>query len=409
LNNEIVRTMEFTIPAFINGPHNEIDHLMFKFGNARRRAYSMKWKGIDRLEIIRQLNREVKIPSFYNVTAYDTIKPLPPHIAFGGKKLQELREKGKISREEFHRRRNNILACRGEALKKGNRCLRIIGDKIRVTVGYHQWIWIPIFIPKKYQRYLRDSEAYTVLLKRRTDGRGYNAKITVNREEPQFHEPKRKMAIDINSGHVDFAVINKVDLKPVAFGKVNCPELVYAKKGKKRTQLHILVNKIGNVAKHYDAEVFCGKLKTLHSKGKKRANRKTYGMNQFAMRQIMSYKLPLKGVIYNEWSEGYTTKVGRILSKPLGLDVHKASAYAFAIKVTDYNLFTFLRGACTNEGDGSLSARLNGGSGPTVLHQALCLMHNELHSNGCGEATSQLKVGTGDQESLQCNILQIKI
>jgi hypothetical protein len=102
----------------------------------------------------------------------------------------------------------------------------------------------------------------------------------------------------------------------------------------------------------------------------------------------MGYKLPLKGVIYNEWSEGYTTKVGRKLSKPLGLDVHKASAYAFAIKVTDFDLFTFLRGACTNEGDGSLSARLNGGSGPTVLHQALCLMYNELHAQHAGRLPS---------------------
>jgi len=204
-------------------------------------------------------------------------------------------------------------------------------------------------------------------------------------------------------------VIDKRDLKPIAFGKVNCPELVYAKKGKKQTQLHKLVNKLGNVAKHYDAEFYAGKLKTLHSKGKKKANRKTYGMNQFTMRQIMSYKLPLRGVIYNERSEGYTTKVGRKLSRPLGLDVHKASAYAFAIKVTDYDLFTFLRGICTDEGDGIPSAWLSGGSGPTVLHQALSLMHNELHAQTCGEATSQPKVGTGDQGSLQCSILQMKI
>ena len=401
--------MEFTIPAFINSKHEAIDQLMFKFGNARRRAYSMKRKGIDRLEILKQLHQEIGIPARYIYTAYDTIKVLPPHVTFGGKKLQELREEGKISREEFHRRRNNILACRGDKNQKGNHCLRIEGDKLRVNTGDRQWIRVSVFIPKKYQKFLRESEAYMVLLKRRVDGRGYNVKITVDREEPQFHEPKRKIAVDINSGHVDFAVVNKADLKPIVFGKVNCPELVYAKKGKKRTQLHILVNKLGNIAKHYDAEFYAGKLKTLHSKGRKKTNRKTYGMNQYAMRQIMSYKLPLKGIRYNEWSEAYTTKVGRILSKPLGLDVHKASAYAFGIKVTDYDLFTFLRSACTYEGGGSLSARLNGRSGLTVLHQALSLMHDELHSNECGEATSQLKVGTGGAEPLQCNILQVKV
>ena len=342
-------------------------------------------------------------------TVYDTIKALPPHVTFGGLKLQRLREEGKISREEFHRRRNNILACRGDKNQKGNHCLRIEEDKFRVNIGSHQWVHVPIFIPKKYQQFLRESKSYMVLLKRISNEKGYNVKITVNREEPQFHEPKRKMAIDINSGHVDFAVVEKENLKPIVFGKINCHELVHTKKGKKRTHIHKLVNKVGNIAKHYDAEVYAGKLKTLHSKGRKRANRKTYGMNQFTMRQIMRYKLPLRGVRYNERSEGYTTKVGRILSPSLGLDIHKASAYAFAIKVTDYDLFTFLRGVCTNEGVGSLSARLNGGSGPTVLHQALCLMHNELYANACGEATPRLLGRGGEQEFLNPPILQVKI
>jgi hypothetical protein len=99
--------MEFTIPAFVNGQNEAIDQLMFKFGNARRRAYSMKRKGIDRLEILKQLYREIGIPARYIYTAYDTIKVLTPHVTFGGKKLQELREKGKISREEFHRKKQH--------------------------------------------------------------------------------------------------------------------------------------------------------------------------------------------------------------------------------------------------------------------------------------------------------------
>jgi len=53
----------------------------------------------------------------------------------------------------------------------------------------------------------------------------------------------------------------------------------------------------------------------------------------------MAYKLPMNGIRYDERSEAYTSKVGAKLSKPLGPDVHKTSAYAFAIKVTDYPSF----------------------------------------------------------------------
>jgi hypothetical protein len=46
--------LKLTVPAYIRGLHPEVEQLMFKFGNCRRRAYSMKGKGMDRPSIIRQ-------------------------------------------------------------------------------------------------------------------------------------------------------------------------------------------------------------------------------------------------------------------------------------------------------------------------------------------------------------------
>jgi hypothetical protein len=80
--------------------HPEVEQLMFKFGNCRRCAYNLKRKGIDRLSIIRQLREDSGIPARYVSTAYDTIKKLPPHVTFGGLKLQRLRETEKATREE---------------------------------------------------------------------------------------------------------------------------------------------------------------------------------------------------------------------------------------------------------------------------------------------------------------------
>ena len=403
--------MKLTIPAYVRGLHPEVEQLMRKFGNCRRRAYVMKQKDIDRLSIIRQLREDSGMPARYVSAAYDTIKALPPHVTFGGLELQRLRETGQISKEEYHGRRNRLLVCRGEASQKGNLCLRVEDETLRVTVTEKQWVSFPLFIPEKYRLRLAEAPYYTVVLRRRDDCGAYDVRITIPVEEPAtVSEPRRVMALDINSGHVDFAVAEKTNLKPVAFGRFNCSTILDARKDEKRRRIHLLVNKVRNVAKHYGAEVTAGKLKTLRSRGCNHANRKTQGMNQYAMRKIMAYKLPLNGVRYSERSEAYTSKVGRELSKLLGLDVHKASAYAFSVKVIDYPSFTFLRSVHADEDDGSLSMRLSGGSEPTVLHQArVGLVHNEAGLLPA-EATPQHKVGAEDiTMSLPTHILQVKV
>ena len=77
-----------------------IEGLIFRFDNARRRAYSMEQKGIGRLTILKHLTREVGVPPRYVSTAYDMVKALPPHVTFGGRRAQQLRQQGKISHEE---------------------------------------------------------------------------------------------------------------------------------------------------------------------------------------------------------------------------------------------------------------------------------------------------------------------
>jgi hypothetical protein len=411
--------MKSTISGFVSGTHPEVERLIFAFENARRRAYRMKRKDIDRRVILRQLNREIRIPARYVSAAYDSIKKLPPHVTFGGKKAQQLRQQGKLTAQEYRLCRNRILACRGERAQKGNLCLRIEdGHLLRVNVGDEQWVKLPIEIPKKYQRLLRSDRAYTVLLKRRMDMRGYDARITVDLEQPEVKPPNRVMTLDINSGHVDFAVADKATLQPVAFGKVNCHELLDANKGKKQILLHRLVNKVGRIAGHYDAEVVAGKLRSNYTNHRHRFNRRIQGMNQYAMLQIMRYKLPLRGLAFTELSENNTTKLGRELSKPIGLDVHKAAAYGFAVKATDYPRFqsllrdvTFLHEFCAYEEDGIPSMGQVGGSEHTVPHQALTrLMCNELGIPlRPREATPNQGTGDWPHRPAQTSILQVKV
>jgi len=399
--------MMLTIPAFIPRIDEKVERLMFKFGNCRRRAYSMKRKGIDRLEIIRILRRETGLHTRYVWTAYEMIKDLPPHVTFGGLRLQKLRERGKITKEEYQKRRNSILACLGQARFKGNQCLRIVGDELRVNAAPREWIYLPLFIPKRYEKYrghLDGSKPYTVLIKRRRDRKGCDVRITIELKA-EILGYKRVMALDINAGHVDFAVVEKSNLNPIAFGKINCHELLSCKKEKNGLIVHKTANKIRNVAKHYGAEIVAGKLKTLSTKGCRRSNRKTHLMSQYKLRQVLSYKLPLNGVKFSERSEAHTSKVGELLSKPMGIDIHKASAYAFAVKIIDYRTFMLLRGVRANEGDGSPSAGLSGGSGLTALRQ-FGLAHDEGLKP---EATPQYMVEAGCVKHLRCPVLHIRV
>ena len=354
-----------TIPGYIceisEEEKEELEKLLFKFGKARRRAYSLKRKGYTKSEIERILQDEICLNSRYIKDAYHSVKDLPPHVTFGGLNNQRLREKGKISKEEFHRRRNSIVISRGEKSKSGNLNIRLTERmELRINTGNRKWIYPKVYIPKKYlEKYghlLYGSAPYTVLIKRRNDG-GYNVCITVE-VQTEVKEGKRVLALDINAGHIDFAVVEKEEPKVVSVGRVELHETQYVRKGKRKYGIHQAVDKIGNIAKHYDADVFVGKLNTgSFNSNNRKANREVKNMPQHKFRKTLK-KLERRGIKVEEKSEKNTTKVGEKITPLVGLDVHKCSAIAFALKCISYNLFrkliTLLSGVTSNEGDGSL-------------------------------------------------------
>lgn len=371
-----------TIPGYIceicDDEKEELERLLFKFGNARRRAYALKQKGYTRSEIVEILREEMGLNARYVRDAYDSIKDLPPHVTFGGLKNQRLREKGKISKEEYRKRRNSIVIARGEKNKKGNLNMRLDLEKmeLRINTG-SRWIYPKIFIPqkylKKYGHLLDGSAPYTVVIKRRNNDRGYDVRITV--EVPtEEKEGSRIMALDVNAGHTDFAVMDKRTKKLVAAGRISHHETQFVRSGKRDFLIHKLVDKIGNMAEHFDADVAVGKLNTGKFKSRNRkANRKVKNMPQHKLRRALK-KLRMRGIAVIESSEAYTSKVGRKLSPLLGIDVHKAAAIAFCIKLIDDDLFESMRrnppGVASDEGDGSLRGRRGAGCGPTAPRQS---------------------------------------
>ena len=190
------------------------------------------------------------------------------------------------------------------------------------------------------------------------------------------------MALDVNAGHVDFAVAEKN--RVLAVGRINCYEVQYASANKTNNLLHRTTGKVRSIAEHYGARVVYGRLST-HSflSQHHRANRKVKRIPHRKLGSVLEAKC---GAV--ERSEAYTTKLGVKLSPPAGLDVHKCAAAAFALRVLDYEGFKtlrssslldeILRGAGSDVGVGSLRRRLSVGSGLTALHQDHSLVHNEI-------------------------------
>ena len=360
--------MVITIPGYIceisEEDREELENLLFKFGNARRRAYSLR-RRYTRSEIERILQDEICLNARYIKDAYHSVKDLPPHVTFGGLKNQRLREKGKISKEEFHRRRNSTVISRGEKSKTGNLNIRLDLERmeLRINTGHKKWIYPKVYIPKKYlEKYghlLDGSAPYTVLIKRRYDG-GYDVRITVE-VQTEVKEGKRVMALDVNAGHIDFAVVEKEEPEVIATGRIEVHETQYVRRGKREYQIHQAIDKIGNIAKHYGADIVVGKLNTGSFKSDNRkANREVKNMPQHKFRQSLK-KLERRGIKVEEKSEKNTSKVGEKISTLVGLDIHKCAAIAFAVKSISYDLFkkliTLLSVVSPDEGDGSQRGR----------------------------------------------------
>ena len=391
---------KIAIPASIAhiDPRDEpkLENLYRRFGIARRRAYMLKQRGASKGEIEKILQEQLGLNSRYIKDAYHSIKDLPPHVTFGGKKLQRLREEGKITKEEFHRCRNSIIISRGDKTKNGNLNARIVeieGKRyLRINVALdgndRQWIYPELFIPKKYlDRYghlLDGKHPYTVVIKRRPNNGGHDVRIAVEVPGEPRPEPKRVTALDINAGHIDFAIAERE--RVVAVGRINCHEVQHASSNKTNNLLHRAAKKIKNIANHYNAKVVYGKLNTAKFNGGHRANRKVKRIPHHKLGMILKHKCDAEAR-----SEAYTTKIGEKISPLVGLDVHKCAAAVFALKVLDYEAFKTLRSSLTDgiprgvapgEGGGSPRRRLSAGSGLTAPCQAAGLARDEVLADG---------------------------
>lgn len=95
--------VKLTIPGYLPNPtegeQEKIEDMLFKFGNARRRAYNMIQEGIDKPEIERRLQRESGLNARYVRDAINSIKDLPSSVTFGERKIKNSGKRERSLRE----------------------------------------------------------------------------------------------------------------------------------------------------------------------------------------------------------------------------------------------------------------------------------------------------------------------
>ena len=126
----------------------ELDQLIRDFQSCIRFSYCRFSK--DKLEFndVRKaakvkystLNNRQVSDAVVQAQAYNT-RLKGEKVVFGGRKAWEDLKSGAITKEEWLRRRDRQIYCRGDKTQKGNLNIRIMDDNtLRITVGTRKWV-----------------------------------------------------------------------------------------------------------------------------------------------------------------------------------------------------------------------------------------------------------------------------
>ncbi|MDO8124490.1 MAG: hypothetical protein Q6364_08945 [Candidatus Hermodarchaeota archaeon] len=137
---EYQSSIAITIPGYLCdltiAQEKALTDLMRQFCIARRLAFTLCNRGIPYSLIEKHLQEKTGLNSRYIKDAIYSVKNLPSTgVTFGGKNNQFSRMTGKISQEEYTKRRNSILISRGDKTKKGNLNLRVINENTSIKLA----------------------------------------------------------------------------------------------------------------------------------------------------------------------------------------------------------------------------------------------------------------------------------
>ena len=275
-----------------------------------------------------------------------------PTIVFGGKRNLQLYQKGKISEEEWTKKRNNGLYCIGEKNRKGNANFRIHHNSLTGTFTFSMlvdrghrndrlkaFLYVPANYKPLFRQLAQGTEKYTVRVLVSTEGTFYRVLITTDQTTEVIPNNNGIAGIDLNPTCLAVTLIypnGNYRCSKWFF----CPELMYAQKGK-RDWL------IGNVVKSALKWIASYQLNTLSLEDltfskqfglNKRLNRikSSFVHKRFVQTiqaQAIKQKMRIKVV-----NPAYTSILGKFKYQGCyGLNNHQAAALVIARRGLGFN------------------------------------------------------------------------
>jgi predicted transposase len=185
-------------------------------------------------------------------------KTIPP-IVFGGKKTLQLYQKGKISKKEWTKRRNNGIYCIGEKNQQGNANFRLNYtphndnftfsmlldpvDRGRRNERLNALLYVPTKYKPLFRRLAKGDEKYTVRVLLSTEGTFYRVLVTTDQTAEVIPNNNGIAGIDLNPTGIAVTLVYP-DGNYRCSRWFFCPELMYAREGKRNWLIGNLVGEV---------------------------------------------------------------------------------------------------------------------------------------------------------------------
>ncbi|MFW9915836.1 MAG: hypothetical protein ACFFGZ_09535 [Candidatus Thorarchaeota archaeon] len=265
-----------------------------------------------------------------------------PSVVFGGKRHLRAYQQGKLTKAEWHHRRNNGLYCVGEANRKGNANLRIHysskADRFTLSILVDggqkgERLTAPLYVPpsfkETFKQHAKGTRPYTVRVQFPPNGERLRVLVASDHPNPTVPNRRGIAGIDLNPAGVAVTL-----LYPDGNFRVSRwfpqPELLYARSGQRAWR-------IGNLIKRVIAWIRSYGLNTLAVEDLRFSQQ--YGAchqfnrvkSNFVYRQLLrtlQSQALKKGLALHEINPAYTSLLGALkYARPYGLNGHQAAAF----------------------------------------------------------------------------------
>jgi IS605 OrfB family transposase len=255
-------------------------------------------------------------------------------VIFGGRKLWEQLQSQLILREEWASKRDGQIYARGDRTKSGNPNLRVVGDKLRVTVGTKKFASYKLFISSKFKsemdRIISSGESYNVRLIR-TDAKHWKVVVDYSVEEPLpvIGFQNGSIGIDTNPDRIAIANVSNDGNLIEAKSLVN-NRLYHASQNKREYDIGCMVKQVIEYAKQHGKGIVFEDLnfQREYKEGQKRWNRTKSNFVWRKFITLLERKCVQHGIEYKKANPAFTSVIGKLKYRVMyGLSVHESAAY----------------------------------------------------------------------------------